>query len=355
MTSNPSRVRGPVSAWEWPTLALAALIYGGWLAVTAAWTLLPASLAAALLAWLVAWQSSLQHEIIHGHPTPSRRLNRALGWPPLGLWLPFELFRRAHLRHHREPWLTDPIEDPESAYLTAAVWERLGPAGRGLRRFNLTLAGRLSLGPFLTLGTVWGSEARRVAAGDRADLGVWLRHLAGAAAVLAWLAAAGVPIWAYGLFCALPGLALTRLRAFAEHRFADEPEHRTAIVEGSWLFGPLFLFNNLHVVHHRWPGVPWYRLPALYRERRDWYVARNGGLVYRGYGDVARRFLLRPHDLPVHPGHGEAGHGKAGHGKAGHGGAGHVPVKHGQAAPAAQARTGYPAAIAAASSAATGA
>ena len=31
-------------------------------------------------------------------------------------------------------------------------------------------------------------------------------------------------------------------------------------------------------------------------------IERNGGLVYRGYFDVARRYLLKPHDGPVHPG-----------------------------------------------------
>jgi hypothetical protein len=31
-------------------------------------------------------------------------------------------------------------------------------------------------------------------------------------------------------------------------------------------------------------------------------VTRNGGLVYCGYLDVARRYLWRPHDSPVHPG-----------------------------------------------------
>ena len=31
----------------------------------------------------------------------------------------------------------------------------------------------------------------------------------------------------------------------------------------SWLLGPLFLFNNLHVVHHMRASLPWYRTAAL--------------------------------------------------------------------------------------------
>ena len=30
-------------------------------------------------------------------------------------------------------------------------------------------------------------------------------------------------------------------------------------------------------------------------------IERNGGLLYQGYFAVARRYLLRPHDRPVHP------------------------------------------------------
>src|SRR3954451_1571220 len=75
-------------AWEAPTLALAALIYGGWLGPTLVLDAPPLALAVPLGAWRLAWQSSLQHEIIHDPPTPSRRLNTALGWAPIGLWLP---------------------------------------------------------------------------------------------------------------------------------------------------------------------------------------------------------------------------------------------------------------------------
>lgn len=297
--------RAAGGAWEAPTLALAALIYGGWLLLTWSWRELPLALSLPLGAWLLAWHGSLQHEIIHDHPTPHRRLNTVLAWVPIALWLPYGVYRDVHRKHHREPWITDPVEDPESAYLTSAAWERLGPVGRSLRRFNLTLLGRLACGPFLTLATILSSEARRVARGDRRHLGTWLAHLAGAAVVAAWVSGVcGIPFWLYALGCVVPSIALTRLRAYAEHRWAEAPEHRTAVVEGSPILGLLFLFNNLHAVHHRWPTVPWYALPGLYRRERERVLKRNGGLLYRGYLDVFRRYLLTPHDDPVHPRHG---------------------------------------------------
>jgi hypothetical protein len=44
------------------------------------------------------------------------------------------------------------------------------------------------------------------------------------------------------------------------------------------------------------------KLPKFYGLNRATLVERNGGLVYHGYFDVARRYLFRPHDDPVHSG-----------------------------------------------------
>ena len=37
---------------------------------------------------LITLHGSLQHEIVHGHPTRWQDVNRALGMVPLSLWLP---------------------------------------------------------------------------------------------------------------------------------------------------------------------------------------------------------------------------------------------------------------------------
>ena len=107
--------------------------------------------------------------------------------------------------------------------------------------------------------------------------------------------------WTYFLGFAYAGTALALVRSFAEHRAENTVARRTAIVENSWIFGPLFLFNNLHVAHHLRASLPWYRLPEWYRLNRAALIERNGGLVYETYFDVARRYLFRPHDAPLHP------------------------------------------------------
>lgn len=291
------------AAIEWPTLALAAGIYGGWGLVTCFHASLPLWLLLALAAWLMAWHGSLQHEVIHGHPTRFRWLNTAIGSIPLSLWLPFERYRQTHLAHHNDERLTDPLDDPESHYWTADDWRRLGWFGRAIATAQTTLVGRVLLGPPWLIGRFLVQEFRDVANGDRARLWIWTRHAGLVAGVLVWIViVAQMPIWFYLVAFVYAGTALTLVRSFAEHRAHVDVERRTAIVERAPILGLLFLHNNLHAVHHRWPTLPWYALPGFYQRHRQTIVGTAaGGPIYRGYGDVFRRFGWRSHDRPVHP------------------------------------------------------
>lgn len=287
---------------EWPSVVLCATIYGGFLALTFWHALLPHAVVVVLGACLLAWHSSMQHEFIHGHPTPWRRLNRLLGFPPLSLWLPFESYRMSHLVHHCDEALTDPFDDPESFYWSAEAWAALGPVGRTVVRAHTTLAGRLLIGPAWNIGRFWLGELRAMRRGDRMRRRLWAWHGLGVAFLLVWIVGICHMSLAFYLFgIVYPGTALLLLRSFAEHRAEAGIFERTAIVENSWVLGTLFLFNNLHAAHHERPLIPWYELPAWYKGNRERLLAANGGLVYDGYGAVIRRFLLTPHDVNVHP------------------------------------------------------
>ena len=289
-------------AVEWPTLALVLGLHAAWLLLTWFHAALPWWVFLVLAAWLSAWWGSAQHEILHGHPTRHHALNTALALPPYWLWLPYPRYRDPHLIHHCDERLTDPLDDPESRYWTAASWRDLGPLGRALVAAQGTLAGRLTIGPLWVIGRFLWTEFAQLRAGDRALAAVWLAHGLALLPVLAWaFVVCDVPLWLYLVGFVQGGLMLTLVRSFAEHRAMPDMRERTATVENSWVLGPLFLFNNLHVAHHRWPGVPWYRLPGLYRAQRDALVVWSGGLVYDGYRDLFRRYLFRRHDSPVHP------------------------------------------------------
>jgi fatty acid desaturase len=285
-----------LTRFEWQTWVLIVAVYAGWLTLTWFYQALPWWFLLPLAAWFMAWHMSLQHEILHGHPTRYCGLNTMLAFAPLNLWLPYERYRMQHLIHHRQPWLTDPHEDPESFYLTAEAWQQSSAAVRALIRIRNTLAGRLVFGPLQTITLFLAGEVRGLLGGSRQAWRIWIAQSIGIAAVLFWTSAiCRVPFWAYVAFFVYPGCALSSLRSFAEHRAAELAEHRTAIVEDTPVFGLLFLHNNLHVVHHQSPHLPWYTLPAIYRVNRAALVRQNDGLVYKGYRDVVRRYLFAEH------------------------------------------------------------
>lgn len=291
-------------AIEWPTAELTVLIYGIWFAATYWNHELPPWALLCIGGWTVAWHMSLQHEIIHGHPTPLRWLNNFVGTWPLSLWLPYEVYRRTHLQHHNDTRLTDPLEDPESYYFTEKQWSELGGVGQAFVRAQSTLLGRVTIGPAWAMIRFWWTEFNLIVAGNRRSLQLKMigRHALEVALVLIWvIGVCDMPFWTYFWCFAYAGTALALVRSFAEHRAEKIVERRTAIVEKSWIFGPLFLFNNLHVAHHMRASMPWYQLPRWYRLNRAALIESNGGLVYDTYFDVAIRYLLHPHDAPLHP------------------------------------------------------
>ncbi len=285
-----------MSRVEWPTLGLLALCYSLW----AFGTWAPLALGLPLTVLAIALFSSLQHEAIHGHPSRLAWVNALLVFPGLTLIIPFERFRDTHLDHHRNPELTDPYDDPESNYLDPAIWARLPRWAQRVLTFNNTMLGRMLVGTAIgTAAFVW-SEIRAARAGDRRVLRGWLWHLPALVPVALWLAIAPMPVWAY-LLAVYAGLSLVRIRTFLEHQAAQRASARTAIIEDRGPLSWLFLNNNLHVVHHMHPKVPWYRLPDVYAKNRARYLTRNGHYVYRSYAEVFRRHFLRPKDPVPHP------------------------------------------------------
>ena len=250
----------------------------------------------------VTLHSSLQHEVLHGHPTRNARLNELLVALPVGLFIPYRRFKSTHLRHHNNEALTDPYDDPESWYVAAGDWRRLSRPMRLLLAFNTTLLGRLLVGPALGIAGLVRHDARAIARGDRAILKAWLLHLAGLFVMLALLIGVfAVDPLSYALLVAYPGLSLLMLRTFAEHRIHRDPARRSAIIEASPLFSLLYLNNNLHYLHHKWPSKPWYELGALYRAEKERLLQENGGYAFPGYGALFRRYLLRRIGPVVHP------------------------------------------------------
>jgi fatty acid desaturase len=289
-------------AVEWPTLAVAGAIYVGYAVLTLNYHSLPWWLVLPAGGLLLAWHGSLQHEVVHGHPTPWRWLNRALVFPSLWLWLPLEVYAESHLRHHHDESITDPLADPESYYLSKQAWARTGPLGRTLLRFHNTAVGRLLIGPFLSVWRLIVAEIKTFRDGDLGHWKAWLLHLLGCVPVILWVSlVCRIPLLGYLLLFVYPGISFTLLRSFAEHRARPAIGERAAIVESGPLMSLLYLNNNLHYMHHETPSAAWYRLPARWRARRDEVLAANGNYHYSGYGEVIRRFAFSGREPVVWP------------------------------------------------------
>lgn len=299
-------IRRLSGSWLWrsefPTWALIVVIYGGWFATLACHEtlgLLPATL---LLIWFTAWYMSLQHELIHGHPTRYPWVNQLLGLMPLAVWYPYGLYRDSHLAHHRAHLLTLPDDDPESYYFSAHRWQRLPHWQRRLIQLCNTFPGRLLLGPLFDIVQMVAGMITAFRTRQRDAIAMWLVHGLLLVVTFAWIVHCGFSLIWFLLAVSYPALALTKVRSFLEHRAEKDPLARSVINEAAWPWRVLFLNLNYHSVHHDLPGVPWYGLRTVYLYDSAGYQARNGGFVVRGYGVWLRRFLFRAVDVNAHPG-----------------------------------------------------
>jgi len=291
-----AQIKRPSLMTEWPTLATLLGCYGGWLALLFA----PLWLSVPGLAVMIALQSSLQHEIIHGHPTRYPWLNAALVFASLNLLIPYGRFRDTHLAHHTDERLTDPYDDPESHYLDPAVWHALPTWQQRVHIWNTTLAGRLLIGVLISQYYFMLSDVRQICAGRRDVFQDWLWHFLAAALVIWIVMAAGYPLWAY-FIAAYGGLALLKIRTFAEHRAHEDVQARTAVIEDRGFFAFLFLNNNFHFVHHMYPHISWYALPGLYRAEKEKFMQRNRGYIYKNYRQLFAQYFLRSKEPVPHP------------------------------------------------------
>jgi fatty acid desaturase len=284
---------------EWPTVALLVLFAVAWAAVVLSHRTLPTVVEGPLLALLGGFHMSLQHELLHGHPSRRTWLNTLLGFVPLSLYLPYLRYKQLHTLHHRTD-LTHPLLDPESFYITEAAWQRASRPRRMLIIAHRSLLGRLLLGTPRAICWFVADELRHVGR-DAVVTRQWFVHLGGAAAVGWWLfAVVDYPWPTYLAGFVVGGYMFTQLRSFAEHR-AVAVGTRSAVVRSGRLMSLMYLNNNLHHTHHAEPALAWYRIPALHRQLGSDELAAEGAGFYRGYAELFRRHLLRPFCQPIDP------------------------------------------------------
>lgn len=185
--------------------------------------------------YVVQWHSSLQHEAIDGMRGLPGWLRATLAYPPVGGWLPFQIFRRSHVQHHRNSHLTDPKHDTESHYHEekglGELWTGSAVAcSLSIRRSSV----RRFIGPFLYTAQLCWREGRKIVSGDTANAGIWLRRMAAFALILVAVTVMfDVPFLLYLAVFSHPGLVFGVMRGYAEHRRGE--------IARRWLVRPNFI------------------------------------------------------------------------------------------------------------------
>ncbi len=259
------------------------------------WVILPIG------AYTACLHSSLQHEVLHGHPTRNRLVNEALVFVTPHLWLPYGRYRDTHLAHHNDAHLTCPVQDPESYYLLPESWEAMAGPKKILYRFNNTLFGRMSIGPAVGMIRFWYAEFQKISRGEYRLLKCWGLYFLSSFLVLSYVVWCGMPISHYIVLIAYPAISLALVRSFCEHQAVADVGARTIVVEASPFWSLLFLNNNLHIAHHDRPSLPWYALPEFYQNRRGEFLRKNHNYIMNGYREIFRRYFFVCKEPVCHP------------------------------------------------------
>lgn len=256
-------LRAPKIAWG--TVALVA-------ALGALWSF---ALASALLGWLPLAGSTLvatlatyaaftgMHEAAHLSLGRDRRLSMLAGeLCATVLLVRFQAFRQVHLRHHR--FTNEPHKDPDRWTGIGPRWQRpFRWATTDLNYYREFNARELRI-PMWQDALSWGSLIALVAA----LVGLFVSGH-GWAFVWAWLVPARIALF----LSAYVADYVPHMRPHGPPK-SDHRYRHTAVIRGRGL-GVLLLGHDLHLVHHLYPAVPFYRCARIWRVQRAHLLAEG--------------------------------------------------------------------------------
>ena len=274
-------------AVAWPTLAMALVLPLG------QWTIVGLGATGAAPLWacvpIITLTSyahyTLVHEAIHGNLAPGhprlRWLNALVGWVgALGLGYNWPVLMRGHALHHAH---TNTDRDPDL--------EVKGTLGQLLVKWLLFVP--LSLIPPPLLRFVVPAQHRKLS--EMLRDGEMLQATAVAAGFLSLLAvnfAMGRFLEPLCLLLIPTRLAALMLRIFFSwlpHHPFDRTERYLNTRISLWPGGSLLLLQqNLHLMHHLWPSVPFYNYGRLYRRLHPTLLVKGSRIEGLMVGEYAR-------------------------------------------------------------------
>lgn len=252
-----------------PTLALALASVGAF--VSLAWLgasgRLPVPLVVVLQGFAAFAAFTPMHDASHRSVARAAPLNELVGWvTALVLTAPFPAFRHLHLEHHRNT--NDPARDPDMWSGAGGPWSRLFRWATQDIAYYVFYAKRAKERP---RGEVFGTFVGLLL--TYAPMVALAAFGHGREAVLFWAVPARLGIvllaFAFDWLPHHPHVVLGR----------TDPFRATAVIEHRFLT-PILLSQNYHLIHHLFPGVPFYGYGRVWWARRDELVSR-GALVRR--------------------------------------------------------------------------
>lgn len=293
---HAARALSPAVAW--PTLAMAVAL------PVAHWTIVGLGLARVLPLWaclatltFTAYAHyTLVHEAIHGNLVPGhprlRWLNPLVGWlGALALGYNWPSLLRTHVLHHAH---TNSEKDPDAQLKgsLAALVLKWWVGVVCVATIPPILLKRISPGLYQKLaGNLVGSEVWQASGVAAATLALLAAAVA-TGRTLDWLCLLFIPT-------RLASLILNIFFSWLPHHPFDQTQRyrntRISLWPGG---GVLLLQQNLHLIHHLWPGVPFYNYGHLYRRLRPTLIAEGapiqGLLVGRHARDLSRQVASLP-------------------------------------------------------------
>ncbi|MEQ1669496.1 MAG: fatty acid desaturase [Hyphomicrobium sp.] len=276
--TTPSSTQFPIPAIQNLAIAAAAIgasMFSLWLAAHApSWS--GVAIAAVIFSFTNNTIFSLHHEAVHGAFHPNDRLNEAAG-TLFAAFFPtiFSVQRISHFGHHRRNRTDLELYDyylPHQSWVLKTYWIYCLLTGFYWSIIPVACllyilwpwafrAAWFQNGP----ARWWGFQpfVKDISAAPIAR--IWLEGIFSLAVQIALFAALDLTFtswlicyWAFGI-------------NWSSVQYTDHAESPRDVIEGAWnlkftrLSQLLFLNYNLHLTHHRQPGVPWIHLPKLVR------------------------------------------------------------------------------------------
>lgn len=265
----------------WPTLALAVLLPATLITIVILGfnDALPLWVCTPVLALVSYAHYTLVHESIHGNVVSKPRslawVNTLVGWVgSLGLGIGWPALQRTHLLHHSH---TNTENDPD-IFVKGTLLQLFGKWVRNalLSLVPMAVMRRILPGPYDRLKNVFTeSDVTQISLVTTLTLALLVAAIATGHLVdwlCLWFLPTRLGIWILNVF----------FQWLPHHPFdRTERYHNTRV--SLWLGGTfLTLQQNLHLMHHLWPSVPFYNYARLYRALHPVLIAEGSrieGLV----------------------------------------------------------------------------